>query len=194
MAVTSLWHKGRLKDLIAYVETLKSRESKLATVMGCVFVCQLPWSDRKRRICFRHQLPQRDCRAAGAFKEKAVRQGKRIYIKVLNPVKLPPNRRIKSAYSWQRKCGENSIRSSSLPILIKTIYTTIFALIPYPFWTEGNTTIPKPSSENSVRCPTGSAGNMAYRLSKNRIKRHQGRYGWTRKAASRQGTMFTGKM
>ena len=35
---------------------------------------------------------------------------------------------------------------------------------------------------------------QAYRLSKIRIKRRQDRCGWTRKAASRQDTMFTVKM
>ena len=87
-------------------------------------------------------------------------------IKVLNLTKSHPNRRTKSDCSWQRKCGEIAFRSSSLPTLIKTICTTISASIRFPFLTGRNTTIPKQSRENSVKYPTGSAGNTAYRLSK----------------------------
>ena len=115
-------------------------------------------------------------------------------IKVLNPAKSHPNRHIKSVCSWQRKCGESSIRLSLPPILTKIICTIIFASIRFPFWTAGNTTIPKQSRKNSVSYPTGFAGSTAYRLSKIRIKRRQGRYGWTRKAENPQGTMSTVKM
>ena len=67
-------------------------------------------------------------------------------------------------------------------------------LTPFLSLTAENTTTLILKSKGFVMYPTESAGNTACRLSKNRIKHHQGKYGWMRKAESRHATMCIGKM
>ena len=202
MATTSLWHiEGRLKDLIAYVENpekTRAENPNLQPLWDVFSYVSRPEATEQGEYVS----------AVNCLKEIALQQmilTKKQYGKEngyiawhgyqsFKPGEVTPEQAHQIGLQLAKEMWEIAFRSSSLPTLIKTICTIIFASIRFPFLTGRNTTIPNQSSESSVRCPTGSAGNTAYRLSKIRIKRRQDRCGWTRKAASRQDTMSTGKM
>ena len=203
MATTSLWHiEGRLKDLIAYVENpekTRAENPNLQPLWDVFSYVSRPEATEQGEYVS----------AINCLKEIALQQmilTKKQYGKEngyiawhgyqsFKPDEVTPEQAHKiGLQTGKGNVGRSAIRSSSLPTLIKTICTIIFALIRFPFLTGRNTTIPNQSRENSARYPTGSAGNTAYRSLKIPIKRRQGRYGWMRKAASRQDTMFTGKM
>ena len=140
MATTSLWHiKGRLKDLIAYVENPEKTVAKDKDLQD--FYNVFSYVSRPEATENGEYVSAINC-----LKEIALQQmilTKKQYGKddgyiawhgyqSFKPAKLHPNRHMKSVYSWQRKCGENSIRSSSLPTLTKTICTIISASIRFP--------------------------------------------------------------
>ena len=173
MATTSLWHiEGRLKDLIAYVENpekTRSENSNLQPLWNVFSYVSRPEATEQGEYVS----------AINCLKEIALQQmilTKRQYGKENGYIAWHGYQSFKPGEVTPEQAHEIGLQLAK------------------EMWGERNTTIPKQSRENSVRYPTGSAGNTVCRLLKNRIKRRQDRCGWTRKAASRQGTMFTVKM
>ena len=81
MATTSLWHiKGRLSDLIAYVENpAKTVPKGSEDFLQCVFVYPEPAENRGRLLCHRPQLPEADGPPADDPDQTAVRQGGQLH-------------------------------------------------------------------------------------------------------------------
>ena len=167
MATTSLWHiEGRLISYVENPEKTRTDNPNLQPLWDVFSYVSRPEATEEGEYvssinCLKEIALQQMILTKKQYGKKTdISHG--TVIKASNPAKLHPNRRTKSDCKPQRKCGENSIRLSLLPTLIKTICTIIFALIPYLFWTERNITIPNQSKESSVRYPTGSAGNTDY--------------------------------
>ena len=140
MATTSLWHiEGRLKDLIAYVENpekTKADNPNLQPLWDMFsYVSRSEATDNGEYVS-----------AVNCLKEIALQQmilTKRQYGKEngyiawhgyqsFKPGEVTPEQAHEIGLQLARKCGENSIRSSSLPTLTKTICTIISASIRFP--------------------------------------------------------------
>lgn len=202
MATTSLWHiEGRLKDLIAYVENpekTRTDNPNLQPLWDIFSYVSRPEATEQGEYVS----------AVNCLKEIALQQmilTKKQYGKEngyiawhgyqsFKPGEVTPEQAHQIGLQLAKEMWGDKYQIIVTTHLDKDHLHNHFCFNSVSFLTGRNITIPNQSRENSVRYPTGSAGSTDCRLSKIRIKRRQGRYGWMRKAASRQGTMFTGKM
>ena len=153
MATTSLWHiKGRLKDLIDYVENPEKTASKMPELQDLYNVfsyVQRPEATQEGEYVT----------ALNCLKETALRQmilTKKRYGKTdgyiawhgyqsFKPEEVTPQLAHEIGVKLAKEMWATALRSSSPPTSTRSISTATSALIPCPFGMAASTTIPRPS-------------------------------------------------